>query len=115
MRCDRAPWPQMTRSRASRFGVTLVELVVVLAVLGTVAAVTAPALPRQLDRSQGALRDSIAVARAVAASTGRPATRLVPASGAVPSIVTAWPSGLVLVDSARRTRVVNSEGDDARP
>lgn len=81
-------------------GVTLVELIVVLAVLGVMAAVTGLAFraPRPADRTD-VWAAGVTDARARALATGAPVSVVLDARGA-DAMVTAYPDGSVLADSA---------------
>lgn len=78
-------------------GVTLIELIVVLAILGLVASVAAPAFRAGAPTAAHA-KDAIRRIRAEARRTGKAASDTATIDGAR-RLVTAWPTGLVLLDS----------------
>ncbi len=104
----------MTAHRcAPRRGSTLVELLVVLALLGALAAVVAPAFGR-LDRAGGSsLAELIASTRRTAIERGRPAAARTMLDGRQFAVF-ARPDGRITVDSAGIRSVRMSGGSDER-
>ncbi|GEM_PF-3426542 len=89
----------LERARGLRRGVTLVELLVVLAIMTVMAAVVGLAAPpiRHVDPDVATTR--VAAARRVALSSGQPVSITV-VSRERPYSVTAYPDGAVVADSA---------------
>lgn len=93
--------------RAARSGVTLVELIVVVATLGIIASVTVLVMPKRSI----ALNDTptrITNARTQALRTGMPVSVFVRLDSGV-RVVTALPDGTVLADSAAHVRRLTGE------
>jgi prepilin-type N-terminal cleavage/methylation domain-containing protein len=85
---------------APRSGVTLVELVVALCVVGLVAAVVGIAIPRATPPiGEGAVAQAVMAARQTAITSGHATTVDVTVKGTLHS-VTASPDGLIVADSA---------------
>jgi prepilin-type N-terminal cleavage/methylation domain-containing protein len=94
----------------SRRAATLLELLVVLAVIGALAVVASPSPSRLADDSGESWQDL----RLEAMRRREPVTRsLALVVGQRPTTVTAWPSGLVLADSAGITLVLRARSADA--
>jgi Tfp pilus assembly protein FimT len=98
---------------AARPGATLVELVVVLAMLGVMAIVATPALRRADPAPAEGIEAVVRRVRMQAIQRGTPATesfrereRLI--------VVTAWPNGLLLADSTSLSATAQGERTDAQ-
>lgn len=94
----------MTGSRAlpaPRRGMTLIELMVVVVVLGVVASVSALVMPNKIVPPDDTAH-RIANARTKALRTGRPVSVVVQLDTSF-ALVTALPDGTVLADSAAHT------------
>jgi prepilin-type N-terminal cleavage/methylation domain-containing protein len=86
-----------------RSGVTLLELLITVAILGVVAGVVTLTLPRLDEPAPDTAASRIARARREAVASGRPVTvrvDTVGASASAPPVdATAWPDGSVVADS----------------
>jgi prepilin-type N-terminal cleavage/methylation domain-containing protein len=90
----------MHRTRCRHAGVTLVELLVALVILGLVAGVAGLAAPPVRRPSAGDVtRASIAQARRSALVSGQPVTTTILAGGQA-RVLTALPDGEVIADSS---------------
>jgi prepilin-type N-terminal cleavage/methylation domain-containing protein len=80
-------------------GLTLVEMLVVLALLGVVASIAAVALPPVAAPPASTALDSLATARRTAITSGRPVTVVLSFDSGPARRVTAFPDGRVVADS----------------
>lgn len=94
--------------RRGRSGVTMVELLVVLVILGLVMGLTAVAFHPAERAAEPSAEDRVAGARQEAIATGSAVSIVVPDSAA-PWMATALPDGRVL----RSRRSLGGEGTDA--
>jgi len=94
-------------------GVTLVELLVVIALLGIAAGIAAVGLsPRAAEPAPAAHR-AIAAARRLAIASGRPQTVRIPSNSERPLLATAHPDGSVIADSAVAVEYLTGRPHDA--
>ena len=83
----------------SRAGVTLLELLVAIALIGMMAAIAGLGAPRaQLRTQNDAMRSALASARRAAIDSGVAVTRMISVHG-VPHAMTALPDGSIVADS----------------
>ena len=97
----------------ARRGVTLVELLVVLAVTGIILALAAAAPRPSMRTAPGMLRDEVRQARARALRTGTSVTISITIGGHAQSL-TALPDGSVLADSLIPVERLSGRSADAR-
>jgi prepilin-type N-terminal cleavage/methylation domain-containing protein len=88
-----------TRTQRMRRGVTLVELIVVLAIMTVMAAVVGLAAPPLRHADPDIATTRVTAARRTALASGQPVTITV-VSQEHPYAVTAYPNGAVVADSA---------------
>jgi prepilin-type N-terminal cleavage/methylation domain-containing protein len=86
----------------ARPAVTLLELLIVLAVLGIALSVVTVAAPASAPVAEDALRREISVSRRDAVALGVTSDRVVRINGRT-VLITAWPDGRVLTDSVLPT------------
>ena len=87
-----------SRPRTTHRGVTLVELLVVLAIMGVMAGVVGLAIPPVQDHNPDSTSLQVASARRTALVSGHPVTAIIVVDGRAHAI-TARPNGTVLADS----------------
>jgi len=88
----------MSQSRFPRRGITLVELMVVLAILAVVMSVATLARPSTVATPTDSAAAVVALARTTALATGHAVTKTVQVDGR-PRMVTAFSDGIVVADS----------------
>jgi prepilin-type N-terminal cleavage/methylation domain-containing protein len=99
--------------RAARAGVTLIELIVVIAILGVIAGLTTVSLRAAGGTEAPALATRVAAARREAVRIGR-AVELVVGGSEAPQVVRALPDGRVLADPSLGIDMATGRPRDAR-
>ncbi|HEX2778578.1 MAG TPA: prepilin-type N-terminal cleavage/methylation domain-containing protein [Gemmatimonadaceae bacterium] len=103
----------MKAAQRSRSGTTVVELLVVLAILGVVAGVTAVAIHTPRPAAAGGAAATLVDARECAVRTGRTVTVIVADSADVRA-ATAYPDGRLIVDDRLSIDTRSGRPVDAR-